>query len=306
MLIRCLNALQCLPLSMALLGCSAQEESYEPHYATGASDHATFTFAVHPLHNPLLLQQTYGPLIDHLNGTVRGARFKLVGSRDYATFNRRLLAGEFQFALPNPYQALLSTSRGYRIFGKVSDDDAFRGIIITRRDSPLRRVGDLRGKTISYPAPTAVAASMMTQYFLHARGVPMSATRTVYVGSMESSIESVASGRSDAASLWPDPWNKHLRQNPAAARSLEVRWRTPPLVNNALVVRGSVAADVADRVLESLRQLSRTSRGRVLLKELSIAGFEAATDRTYDPAREFLHKFSREVRPIQGFGEKGA
>jgi phosphonate transport system substrate-binding protein len=286
---------------MILLGCSAQEENYEPQYVTKPSHQLTYSFAVHPLHNPLLLQKTYGPLIDHLNGTVRGAKFKLIGSRDYATFNERLSGGRFQFALPNPYQAVMAIRAGYRIFGKVSDDDAFRGIIITRTNSPIKEVGDLRGKTISYPAPTAVAASMLPQYFLHSHGVSIGSTRTVYVGSMESAIESVASGKSDAAAIWPDPWNKYNRKNPGTARLLAVRWTTPPLINNALVVHESVPPEVSKHVLESLRQLSNTPAGRQLLIELSVAGFEAATNETYKPARTFFRKFSREVRPLPGF-----
>jgi phosphonate transport system substrate-binding protein len=288
--------------AIMLGGCSPSEPNYEPTYGVRTARQQTYSFAVHPLHNPALLQKTYGPLIDYLNASTGGARFKLVSSRDYAAFNRRLAAQEFAFALPNPYQTVEATASGYRVFGKVGGDENFRGIILTRRDSPIRTVADLRGKVISYPAPTAVAGTMLPQYFLQHHGVPLSKTTVVYVGSMESSIQSVLMRASDAAAVWPDPWQKYLLAYPERARQLQVRWITPPLVNNGLVVRRDVPPAVADRVLAALRNLQSTSDGQRLLRQLAVSNFEPADDASYDPVRKFLRSFSATVRPLPKAG----
>lgn len=289
-----------LPFVLPLVGCNRAEEPYEPEFLETpiGRNGRELSFAVHPLHNPALLHQVFAPLIGYLNATAGGATFKLIASRDYAAFDRRLAAREFDFALPNPYQAVRAAAGGYRIFGKVAGDEDFRGLILTRRDSSIGAIGDLRGRTISYPAPTAVAATMLPQYFLHRNGVPLSATRPLYVGSMESTIRSLAVGTSDAAAIWPDPWNKFSRSDPGTAARLQVRWQTPPLVNNALVVRKSVPAELASRVLLALTRLGATAAGRALLDRLNVPGFEAADDRTYAPVRRFLREFSRTVRPL--------
>ena len=288
-----------LPLILPLAGCGRSEESYEPGFVNPRS-RATrhrLSFAVHPLHNPVMLDRIFRPLTDYLTATV-GARFKLVSSRDYASFDRRLAEGAFDFALPNPYQVVRSAGHGYRVFGKVAGDQDFHGLILTRRDSPIRSIGQLRGKTIGYPAPTAVAATMLPQRFLHDNGVPLSSTRTVYVGSMESAIRSLIAGACDAAAIWPDPWQKFRRSDPEGARLLEVRWRTPHLVNNGLVVGRSVPQEKTGQVLAALTELSRSARGQALLDSMSIRAFEPADDRTYAPVRQFLREFSRTVRPI--------
>ena len=285
-------------LALGLGGCRDERSGYEPEFARHQAGPPSYTFAVHPLHNPAMLHRTYGPLIDYLNDHVGGAKFRLVASRDYDSFNRRLAGREFDFALPNPYQAIRALSAGYRIFGKVGGDEAVRGMILVRRDSPIESVADLRGRTISYPAATAVAATMMPQYFIRSHGVRLEETRTVYVGSMESAIRSVSSGASDAATTWPDPWNKFVRSNPADAARLEVKWVTPPLVNNALVVRKSIPPEIAERVLMALRELPRTGEGRRLLASMSIRSFEPATEATYAPVKRFLADFAATVRPL--------
>lgn len=300
--VRPISRIAAIAYLLVLIGCHTAEGAYEPAFVEGETAERVYSFAVHPLHNPALLHKTYGPLIEYLNANGGGAKFKLIASRDYAAFGRRMAAQEFAFALPNPYQAVQSTSSGYRIFGKMSGDDNFRGIILTRRGAGPATLEGLRGKTISYPAPTAVAATMLPQYYLHAHGVPLSATRTVYVGSMESAIESVATGSSDAAAIWPDPWEKFVRQRPDVARKLEIRWTTPSLVNNALVVHHSVPPAVSQRVLRALEELSASAEGRRLLRRIAVRGFEKADQQTYEPVRRFLVDFSRNVRPLPGFG----
>jgi phosphonate transport system substrate-binding protein len=286
-----------LPLMLPIIGCGREGESYEPNFATDGRDD-TVTFGILPQHNPDFLHRIYTPLVDYLNATA-GATFRLVASRDYATFERRLEQGAFDFALSNPYQAIRAAAAGYRIFGKVSRDEDFCGLILTRRATPIRSITDLRGKTISYPAPTAVAAAMMSQYYLHRHGVALNATRPIYVGSMESAIESVVIGASDAGSIWPDPWLKYQRSKPRQARLLEVRWRTPHLVNNALLVRDTIPAAVSNRVIAALSRLRASAPGQRLLAQAMFAGFEGADDRTYDPVRRFLRDFSRTVRPLE-------
>jgi phosphonate transport system substrate-binding protein len=287
-----------VPLALPLAGCGGGEEGYQPQFTSERPRRRELSFAVHPLHNPALLHQIYGPLVEYLNATTRGPRFALVASRDYATFNGRLAARDFDFALPNPYQTVRAAAAGYSIFAKVAGDDGFRGLILTRRDSPIRTIADLRGKTISYAAPTAVAGAMLPQYYLHRHGLPLSATRSLYVGSMESALRSLGIGASDAAAVWPGPWQKFRESDPAAASALQVRWETPHLVNNGVVVRDGILPGVTARILAALRRLGDDEAGRRLLRGLGVAGFEPATSRTYDPVRRFLSEFSRTVRPI--------
>jgi len=70
----------------------------------------------------------------------------------------------------------------------MGDDENFRGIILVRKDSAIENVADLKGKAVSYPAPTALAAAMMPQYYLQTHGLDvMNDLDNRYVGSQASS-----------------------------------------------------------------------------------------------------------------------
>ncbi len=197
-----------------------------------------YIIGIHPLHNPKRLFEVYGPIVDFLNANMPEADFTLEASRNYEEFDRKLYSGHFDFAMPNPYQTVNSLKHGYRVFGKMADDDDFRGIILVRRDSGIKTVADLKGKAVSYPAPTALAATMMPQYYLHTHGIDVNRDiENRYVGSQESSIINVLRGHVAAGATWPVPWKTFSKENPQLASQLEVKWQTEPLQNNGWVVR---------------------------------------------------------------------
>ena len=102
--------------------------------------------------------------------------------------------------MPNPYQTVRSLKFGYSVFGKMGNDELFRGIILVRKDGGIRKLSDLKGKTVCYPAPTALAATMMPQYYLQTHGLNVNHDiENLYVGSQESSIMNVLRGHAAAA-----------------------------------------------------------------------------------------------------------
>lgn len=289
-------------LVLALLGMAGQAaahqapEGYLPRYAdrpASPAQGATYLLAVHPLHNPQRLFAKYQPLLDHINEQAQGFTLKMVASRDYPTFERKLYGGRFHFALPNPLQTLASTRHGYRVVGKMADDDRFRGIIIMRKDAQVMFVEDLAKASLSFPAPTALAATMLPKYFLQTRGLDLAANDIRYVGSQESAIMNVYLGKTVAAGTWPLPWELLLRARPELGRVLEIKWATPPLVNNGLVVRADVPESHVRQVMALLVNLAKHERGREILRQIHISGFEPATAATYAPVGRFLQDYYR-------------
>lgn len=282
--------------------CGGNSDSgYAPQFADKPAVESTEqVFAVHPLHNPERLFAIYGPIVEHLNANIPGIRFRLEASRNYAEFEKKLYARRFHFALPNPYQTIKSLEYGYRVFGKMSDDEHFRGIILVRRDGGINTVADLKGKSVSYPAPTALAATMMPQYFLHTHGLDVNRDiKNVYVGSQESSILNVYAGNVAAGATWPTPWMNFVKEQPEKARELEVKWQTETLPNNSLVARDDLPPAVVEKVAGLLFSLQATEAGRRMLERIPLSRFEAATDKTYAPVRAWVRRFSAEVRPVE-------
>lgn len=278
----------------------AEETLYQPTFSPKKTPQTIeYVVGIHPLHNPKRLMEVYGPIVNYMNANIPTAHFKLEASRNYEEFEKKLYAGHFSFAMPNPYQTIQSLKHGYRIFGKMGDDEVFRGIILVRKDSGIKAVTDLKGKAVSYPAATALAATMMPQYFLHTHGLDVNRDiQNLYVGSQESSIMNVLRGYVAAGATWPVPWKLFVLQYPEMAAQLEVKWETEPLLNNGWVVRKDVPVTIVELFSRHLFSLHQTAQGKTILAGLPISRFEPATDETYRPVRDFLEKFSKTVRNI--------
>lgn len=288
-----------LPL---LAGWNRQSDDvYEPSFSTQSKSKAPkYIIGIHPLHNPKRLFEVYGPIVDFLNANMPEADFTLEASRNYEEFDRKLYSGHFDFAMPNPYQTVNSLKHGYRVFGKMADDDDFRGIILVRRDSGINTVADLKGKAVSYPAPTALAATMMPQYYLHTRGIDINHDiENRYVGSQESSIINVLRGHVAAGATWPVPWKTFSKENPQLAAQLEVKWQTEPLQNNGWVVRKDLPTEVADKFAALLFNLDQHEQGRGMLAHIPVSRFDPANDETYGPVQAFITTFIKTVRPLE-------
>lgn len=288
-----------LPL---LAGSNKQsDETYKPDFsAQSKAKAAKYVIGIHPLHNPKRLFEVYGPIVDFLNANIPEANFTLEASRNYEEFDRKLYNGHFDFAMPNPYQTVNSLKHGYRVFGKMADDDDFRGIILVRRDSGIKTVADLKGKAVSYPAPTALAATMMPQYYLHTHGIDINHDiENRYVGSQESSIINVLRGHVAAGATWPVPWKTFSKENPQLAGQLEIKWQTESLQNNGWVMRKDLPTELSDKFARLLFSLDLHEQGREMLARIPVTRFEPANDDSYKPVQAFIATFTNTVRPLE-------
>ncbi|WP_333873773.1 phosphate/phosphite/phosphonate ABC transporter substrate-binding protein [Methylobacter sp.] len=277
------------------------DDIYEPTFSEQSKFKAPkYIIGIHPLHNPKRLFEVYGPIVDYVKVNLPEADFTLEASRNYEEFDRKLYSGHFDFAMPNPYQTINSLKHGYRVFGKMADDDDFRGIILVRRDSGINTIADLKGKAVSYPAPTALAATMMTQYYLHTHGIDINHDiENRYVGSQESSIINVLRGHVAAGATWPVPWKTFSNENPLLAAQLEVKWQSEPLQNNGWVVRKDVPMEVANKFATLLFNLDRHQQGLKMLARIPVTRFEPANDDSYGPVQAFIATFIKTVRPLE-------
>lgn len=249
---------------------------------------------IHPYLNAQTMFLAYEPVIRYLEENTQGVHFRLETSRDYADYERKLFGGHFDVSLPNPYQTLKASEHGYRIVAKIKPDSAFYGVIVARKDRHIRSVEQLRGKAISFPASTALAATMMPKWFLYKRGLNVDKDSDPrYVGSQYSSIMNAYSGDTVAAATWPSPWKAWQKENPEKAQEMELVWKTPELVNNGLVVHADLNETVVQMIVESLCRLDQTSQGKSILERTGFDGFEPASERTYRPVKRFLHQYDQ-------------
>lgn len=300
-----MNRLRLIVMTVAALALTACSEPSKDRYApefgpASGSGVPEYVVAPLPVYNPKRLFEIYAPLIDRLNERIPNAHFRFQASRSFADFEKNLNARRFDFALPNPYETVNALRYGYHVFAKMGNDETFRGVILVRKDSHIREIPDLAGKTVSFPAPTALAAALMPQLFLHTHGIDVNRDiKVLYSGSHESTIMNVYLDNASAGAVWLPTWQAFAREHPGIAAKLEVRWQTGTLPNNGVVARDDLPPGVIKQVAAVLFSLHQSEAGRAILAGIGTSGFEAANDERYQPVRRFVREFAQRVRPIE-------
>ncbi|MBI5518669.1 MAG: phosphate/phosphite/phosphonate ABC transporter substrate-binding protein [Desulfovibrio sp.] len=297
-----------LLLALCLASCTdSKEPLYKPEYSANPPASASeYVFAPHPLMAPQKLAQVYGAMVDQINQRLapQRIRLRLEASSSYAAFNEKLRERKVHFALPNPYQTVLAAEQGYVVFGKMDQDEDFRGIILTHRNSPLSTVKDLKGATVAFPAPTALAATMMPELFMKENGLdPVRDITPRFSGTHDSAIMSVVIGSAEAACTWPVAWRTFQEEHAEQAQALTVRWQTGTLPNNGLVALDSVPERVRAEVAGAFFRLDESAEGRNILQLAGTPRFVAASSSTFAPVNAFIERYKASVRTPKGLNE---
>jgi len=293
-----------LPLlaGMAVIACTpeANKEALQYTDKPQQGHQPVYRLAVHPLHNPEKLSTAYQPLVDFLNSQLSGVKIELESSRDYQAYEQKFRQRQPDLLLPNPWQTLQAIKVGYHVIATAGDASDFKGIFVVRKDGGIKKPADLKGKSVSYPSYTALAAAIMPQAYLHAQGINIRRDiHNVYVGSQESSIMNVYLKQTAAGATWPPPWRLFQQDHPQEAAQLQVAWETPSLINNSVMVRDDVPAALVQQITAVLLALPQSAQGQAILGGMQTARFHAANNASYNVVRDYVARFERDVRPVE-------
>lgn len=244
-----------------------------------AGDVPAYTIGVVPQFDLRRIQSVWGPIVERLQSAT-GARFRLTLDKDIPGFEKRLHAGEFDFAYMNPYHYVVASGRqGYRALVRDVEEPLY-GIVVVRADSPIRTVAMLDGKTVAFPSPNAMGAALIPRAEF-ARKFHIKVDE-VYVKSHGSAYLNVVMGQADAAG----GILSSLRQQPPEVRdNLRVLYETERHTPHPLAVSPRVPAELAAKVRSALLALGDSAEGRALLAEIPVKHLGEAEDRDYDPLR---------------------
>ena len=246
--------------------------------ATPAWGQQTLNFAVVPQQSATQLAEAWTPVLAWLSQS-SGLHLQFVTAPDVPSFEQRLAAGEYDLAYMNPYHyTVFSTRPGYQALARAKGD-RIKGVLVVQKDSAIKGLADLNGKTLAFPTPAAFAASLLVQAELRGRGI---AFTPKIVNSHNSVYRSVAKGIFPAGGGIPRTLNL---LDETVRGDLRVLWETREFTPHAIASRPGLNADVRLRLLNAMREMGVDARGQELLKSIGFKGFEQARDEDWNDVR---------------------
>ncbi len=246
--------------------------------AVRAADVRSFSFGVVPQQSATELAKAWIPLFNALSAAT-GFGLRFATAPNIPVFEQRMAAGEYDFAYMNPYHyTVFSQKPGYRAFAREAGR-RLRGMVVVRKDSPLRELAQLARSEIAFPAPASFAATVLVRAELERLGIPVTPR---FVGSHESVYLNVARGVHPAGGGIPRTLQA---MEPEVRDALRVLWSTKDYTPHALAAHPRVPAAAVARLLAAMEGAPAGVAGKAALQGVGFTGIAPAKDDDWNDVR---------------------
>lgn len=211
-----------------------------------------------PDENPNELMRIYTPFAEYLTKEL-GIPVKYTNVVDYAATVEGLAAKKLDMVWYGGFTYVQARKRTGNAIPVVSrqEDLEFHSKFIARKDSGIKSLADLKGKTFSFGSVSSTSGHLMPRYFLMQNGiVPERDFKNVaFSGAHDATALWVESGKVDAGALNEAVWDKLVQTKKVDLTKLEVFWTTPPYVDYVWTVRGDLDPHLVGRIAEAFTKL---------------------------------------------------
>jgi len=172
--------------------------------------------------------------------------------------------------------ATAETSKSGRTF--------YHSQIIARKDSGIKEVGDLKGKTLAFVDPSSTSGHLFPKAGLIKLGIDPEKFfgRVLFTGSHDSNALAVANKRVDAATIADRIFDAAVQKNLVKREDIQVVWSSDPIPESPTVWRKNLPPELKEKIRTAflnIRDITWADQGK-------LNRFVETNDQAYDVIRE--------------------
>ena len=219
---------------------------------------------------PTELQRKFKPLGEYLEKEI-GMKIEFIPVSDYPASVEALVAkkvdlvwfGGFTFV-----QAYIRSNKNVTPLVQREEDQKFTSVFISRVDSGINQLSDLKGKTLSFGSPSSTSGHLMPRSYLLAEKIdPDTDLKQIsFSGAHDATIAAVVGGKVQAGALNASVWNKFVQDKKVDTSVIKVFYTTPPYYDYNWTVRSDLDANLQEKIRHAFLKLdSNKPEDKVIL-----------------------------------------
>jgi phosphonate transport system substrate-binding protein len=239
--------------------------------ATLAGAQTSLKVSAIPDEAPTELLRKFKPLGAYLEQRI-GMKVEFVPVTDYAAAVESLVGKKIDMVWYGGFtfvQARIRSQNGVIPLVQREEDEKFRSVFITRADSGINKLEDLKGKTFTFGSPSSTSGHLMPRSFLlQAKIDPDKDFRQVaFSGAHDATIAAVSGGKVQAGALNISVWEKFVQDKKVDTNQVKVFYTTPPYYDYNWTVRADLDAKLREALQKAFLDLSpNTVEGKQILE----------------------------------------
>jgi phosphonate transport system substrate-binding protein len=237
-----------------------------------------------PDENPQELLRIYEPFAAYLTKEL-GIPVKFVPVVDYAATVEGLGAKKLDLVWYGGFTSVQAVRRTGGTATRLvmrKEDAEFKSVFITRPDTGITKLADLKGKTFAFGSVSSTSGHLMPRYFLLQNKIDPDrdfAQKPAFSGAHDATALWVEGGRVDAGALNFLVWDKLVQEKKVDTNKVKVFWTTPPYVDYVWTARGELDQGLRERIASAFLKLKyENPEDRKLLDLHRTKGYIRARD----------------------------
>jgi phosphate/phosphite/phosphonate ABC transporter binding protein len=247
-------------------------------------------FGFTPVLSEAEMKEEFQPLMDYLTKST-GIEVTLYIAKSYGDLRDQMEAGKVDIGSFSPFAYVDAMTGGkIRIIAQsILDYSAFyKGLIITRKDSGITGLADLKGKRFAFVDPKSASGYVYPRAMLIEKGFDPDKffKETVFSGGHDKVILAVLEEKVEAGAIY-DGALAIAKGKGLKTEDLTTITSTDPIPHDAIVVRSEIDDVTAKKIQKALIDLEKTEEGKKVIakSKKKLTGHILADDKTFDVVR---------------------
>ncbi len=249
-------------------------------------------FAVHPYLPATEIVERFTPLVKYLSKEL-GETVIIDVSLDYQNHIARTGKDNVDIAYMGPasYVKMVDTYGRKPLLARqeINGKPTFHGVIIVKKDSPLRSLTDLAGKRFAFGDPESTMSHLVPRYMLWKEGVTIdNLGGYAFLANHHNVALGVLAGDFDAGAVKEEVFDEYEK------RGLRDLARTPEISDHVIIATNRLSPEKIQKLRDALNSLSGKEDGRNILNSIKPSiSLVPAKDEDYDNLREILKALAK-------------
>ena len=225
-----------------------------PSDAKKLKNPGTLVFSFTPLEDPTVYEKAFDPFVKYL-AQCSGKKTVFFSVQSNSAQIEAMRSGRLHLA----FFSTGTTNFAVNIAGAVpfairADDQGPHGfnlILITRKDSPIQKIADLKGKKVAHTSPSSTSGNAAPRALFPALGVtPEKDYQVLFSGKHDQSIMGVRSGDYDAAPVASDIFHQMAKRGVIKEDEFRIIYQSEKFPVNSLAYAHDLEPQLRDTVVK--------------------------------------------------------
>ncbi|WP_162800390.1 phosphate/phosphite/phosphonate ABC transporter substrate-binding protein [Acetobacterium bakii] len=243
-------------------------------------------FGVNPFTSPENIKTMYVPILNAVFKSI-GCKVRTMIVKDYDALSNGMKDGIIDVAWFSPFAYVTAHNKigieplvSPKVNGKVS----YNGCIITRQDSGIHSLDDLKGRSFAYVDEGSASGYLYSRHLIKSEGMNPDKlfSRNAFMGSHDAVIKAVLSREYDAGATYNEAM-EDAAKNGINMDNFRIIAKTPDIPKDAIAINPSLSQEFSDTLKNAFIDYVKTKN-----INSPVDGFVESNDAKYDVIREVM------------------